>query len=52
MEKKDDLFEKAFKMLEQDAKPTEQQKDKMLNLILIECRKEKNSGIGYSHSID
>jgi hypothetical protein len=43
MANKDDLFEQAFKVLEQEGKPTEQQKDRMLNHILMECKAENSS---------
>ena len=46
MGKNDDLFERAFKVLGQDGKPTEQQKDRMLDHILLECNEEKAFGIG------
>lgn len=46
MPKKDELFEKAFEMLEQDGIPTEQQKEIMLNRILMECKAENTLGIG------
>lgn len=46
MPKKDDFFEKAFKVLEQGGIPTEQQKDMILNRILMECKAENTSGIG------
>lgn len=46
MVKKDELFKRAFEVLEQDGKPTEQQKDMMLNRILTECKAENVSGVG------
>ncbi len=46
MTKKDEFFEKAFETLEQDGTPTEQQKDIMLNRILMECKAENTSGMG------
>lgn len=45
MAKKDDLFERAFEVLEQDGKPTEHQKEMMLNHILVECKAENVSGV-------
>lgn len=46
MPKKDELFEKAFKLLKQDGIPTELQKDIMLNGILMECKADNSYGIG------
>lgn len=46
MAKKEDLLERAFKELEQEGKPTEQQKDNMLNRILMESEEENVSGLG------
>lgn len=46
MAKKEDLFARAFKELEQEGKPTEQQKDMMLNRILMECEAENLSRKG------
>ena len=43
MAKNDDLFERAFSALEQESRPTEQQKDRMLNRILMECKVENDS---------
>jgi hypothetical protein len=43
MVKKDDLLERAFEVLGQDGKPTEQQKDRMLNHIMKECKVENSS---------
>lgn len=45
MPKKDEFLKKAFEMLEQDGIPTEQQKEIMLNHILIESKAEKTSKI-------
>jgi|GEM_PF-1890157 len=42
----DDTIQTAFKVLGQDGKPTEQQKDRMLDHILLECNEEKAFGIG------
>lgn len=46
MAKKDELFERVFEELEQNGKPTEQQKDMMLNHILMQCKAENISGFG------
>lgn len=43
MAKNDDLFEKAFDMLKQEGLPTEQQKEVMLDRILMECKTENTS---------
>ncbi len=40
MVKKDELLKKAFETLEQDGKPTDQQKDTILDHILTECTDE------------
>jgi hypothetical protein len=44
MRKKDDPMQKAFDFLQEDSLPTEQQKDKMLDCVLTECKKETVSG--------
>lgn len=47
MEKRDDFFNRAFEVLDQQAvKPTEQQKERMLNNILMECKAENISAVG------
>lgn len=46
MSRKDEFFEKAFVILEQDGIPTEEQKAIMLNRIIMECKVENTSGIG------
>lgn len=43
---KDELLNKAFETLEQDGKPTDQQKDIMLDHILTECTAEDVSYMG------
>lgn len=45
MAKNNDLFERSFKVLEQSGKPTEQQKEMMLNHILTEYKAERASGV-------
>lgn len=45
MPKKDEFFEKAFKVLEQEGMPTVREKDRMLQSILTECKAENTSGI-------
>lgn len=45
MNRNDDLFKKAFQELTQEGKPTEQQKDMMLNRILMEYESENVSRI-------
>lgn len=43
MVKNDDLFEKAFDTLKQEGLPTEQQKEVILDRILMECKTENTS---------
>lgn len=45
MDRNDDLLKKAFQKLAQEGKPTEQQKDMMLNRILMEYESENVSRI-------
>lgn len=45
MTKKDEFFKKAFETIEQDGIPTEQQKNIMLNCILMERKAENTAGI-------
>jgi len=43
MTKKDDLLERAFVTLKQESTLTEQQKEVMLNCILMNCNEKKDS---------
>lgn len=46
MKEKEDLIRTAFDSLKEEGTLTEQQKDKMLSHILMECKAEDTSWIG------
>jgi hypothetical protein len=46
MNQKDDFLKKALGLLKQESMPTKQQKDIMLDRILMECKRENVSGFG------
>lgn len=46
MNRKDDFLKKVLELLKQESMPTKQQKDIMLDRILMECKRENVSEFG------